>query len=67
MAKLLNEYDYDAILAAEGELLKNRKHLKKSAVDRYMDYFNTKCAKSKAEMELAKQVIEYARQLEMIV
>lgn len=57
MAKLLNEYDFDSIMAAEKELLKNRKHLKKSAVARYMEYFDTKCAKSKAEMELAKQVI----------
>jgi len=57
MAKLLNEYDYSSILAAEGDLLKNRKHLKKSAVDRYMEYFNTKCRGSKEEMEKAKQVI----------
>ena len=57
MAKLLNEYDYSSILAAEGDLLKNRKHLKKSAVDRYMEYFNTRCRGSKEEMERAKQVI----------
>lgn len=57
MAKLLNEYDYSSIMAAEGDLLKNRKHLKKSAVDRYMEYFNTKCRGSMEEMERAKQVI----------
>jgi len=57
MAKLLNEYDYAAVHAQAGELLKNRKSLKKSAIDRYMNYFDTKCAKSKAEMELAKEVI----------
>ena len=57
MAKLLNEYDYAAIHAAEGELIKNRKHLKQSAIDRYMNYFETKCAKSKAEMEKAELVI----------
>lgn len=57
MAKLLNEYDYPSIHAAAGELIKNRKHLKKSAIDRYMNYFETKCAGSKAEAEKAKQVI----------
>ena len=57
MAKLLNEYDYESVHAAEGELLKNRKHLKKSAVDRYLNYFDTKCQKSKAEAEKAKNVI----------
>ena len=31
MAKLLNEYDYAAVHAAAGDLIKNRKHLKKSA------------------------------------
>ncbi len=57
MSKLLNEYDYNAVHAQAEYLLKNRKHLKQSAIDRYMDYFNNKCAKSKAETELAKQVI----------
>lgn len=57
MAKLLNEYDYAAVHAAAGDLIKNRKHLKKSAVDRYMNYFETKCAGSKAEAEKAKLVI----------
>jgi glutamate-1-semialdehyde 2,1-aminomutase len=57
MAKLLNEYDFDSVLAAEGELLKNRKHLKRSAVERYTEYFNTKCRGSKEEMEKAKLVI----------
>ena len=57
MAKLLNEYDYASIHAAAGDLIKNRKTLKKSAIDRYMNYFETKCAGSKAEAELAKKVI----------
>ncbi|MCI7146700.1 MAG: aminotransferase class III-fold pyridoxal phosphate-dependent enzyme [Firmicutes bacterium] len=57
MSKLLNEYDYDSIHAQAGELMKHRKHLKQSAVDKYMDYFNKKCAKSKAETLLAKEVI----------
>ena len=57
MSKLLNEYDYAAVHAQAEYLLKNRKSLKKSAIDRYMNYFETKCAGSKAEMEKAKQVI----------
>ena len=48
MAKLLNEYDYASIHAAAGDLIKNRKTLKKSAIDRYMNYFETKCQGSKA-------------------
>ena len=57
MAKLLNEYDYAAVHAQAEYLLNNRKRLKKSAIYRYMNYFETKCAGSKAEMEKAKQVI----------
>lgn len=57
MAKLLNEYDYASVHAQAEYLLNNRKSLKKSAIDRYMNYFETKCAGSKAEMEKAKQVI----------
>lgn len=57
MSKLLNEYDYDSIHAKAGELMKGRKHLKRSAINRYLEYFDTKCAKSKAEAELAKEVI----------
>ena len=57
MSKLLYEYDYDAIHAQAGEVLRNRKHLKRSAIERYMNYFNTKCTKSKVETEKAKKVI----------
>ena len=57
MSKLLNEYDYEAIHAQAAELMKTRKHLKKSAIDRYMKYFDEKCAASKKETELAKQCI----------
>lgn len=57
MSKLLNEYDYPAIHAQAQELMKTRKHLKRSAVDKYMKYFNEKCAKSKTETELAKASI----------
>jgi len=57
MSRLLNEYDYEAIHAQAAELMKTRKHLKKSAIDRYMKYFDEKCAASKKETELAKQCI----------
>ena len=48
MSKLLNEYDYASIHAQAGELMKHRKHLKRSAIDRYIKHFDTKCAASKA-------------------
>lgn len=57
MSKLINAYDYDAIHRQAGEVMKHRKHLKQSAVDRYMKWFDEKCAGSKAESELAKHVI----------
>lgn len=57
MSKLLNEYDYDSIHAQAGVIMKERKHLKKSAIERYLEHFDTKCAKSKAETERAKAVI----------
>ena len=57
MSKLLNEYDYASIHAQAGVMMKERKHLKQSAIDRYMEYFNTKCVKSKAETERAKKIL----------
>lgn len=57
MSKLINEYDYQAIHAQAGELMKGRKHLKKSAIARYMQHFDEKCAKSKAETEKAKAIL----------
>ena len=57
MSKLLNEYDYASIHAQAGELMKHRKHLKRSAIDRYIRHFDTKCAASKAETAKAKDVI----------
>ena len=57
MAKHLNEYDYASIHAQAGEVIKNRKHLKRSAIDRYMKHFDEKCALSKAETEKAKSCI----------
>lgn len=57
MSKLIDAYDYAAIHAQAGELMKHRKHLKRSAVDGYMKWFDEHCAKSKAEAELAKTCI----------
>ena len=57
MAKLLNEYDYSSVHEQACRLMKHRKHLKRSAVDKYMEYFNTKCVKSKEEAEKSKNVI----------
>lgn len=57
MSKLLNEYDYAAVHAQAQELMKKRKHLKRSAVEKYMKYFNDKCAKSKIETEKAKNAV----------
>ena len=57
MSKLLNEYDYYGICDEARNLLKNRKKLKKSALERYNKYFAEKCKGSAKETELAKQVI----------
>ena len=57
MSKLLNEYDYAAVHAQAQELMKKRKHLKRSAVEKYMKYFNDKCAKSRIETEKAKNAV----------
>jgi len=57
MSKHLSAYDYAAIHAQAGEIMKNRKHLKKTAVDSYMKWFDDHCAKSKAEVESAKEFI----------
>lgn len=57
MAKLLNEYNYNEIHSQACDLMKCRKRLKRSAIERYMRYFDTKCVKSKEEAEKAKKVI----------
>ena len=57
MARILNEYDFDTIYSEAQNLIQNRKHLKREAVKRYMDYFETKCQGSKTEAELARKVI----------
>ncbi len=57
MSKHISAYDYASIHAQAGEIMKHRKHLKASAVDGYVKWFDEHCAKSKAEYELARQVI----------
>jgi len=57
MSKLIDAYDYPAIHAQAMDLMKHRKHLSKSAVDKYIKWFDDNCAKSKAEAELAKECI----------
>jgi len=57
MAKYLDAYDYDSIREQAGYVIKNRKKMKKSAVEKYMAHFNEKCAKSKAATVEAKQFI----------
>lgn len=57
MAKKLNEYNYEEIHAKACELMKSRKHLKRSAVEAYMNFFDTKCAGSKAVSKTAKEWI----------
>lgn len=57
MARYLDGFDYPAIHAQAVEMMKSRKRLKKSAIDRYMKFFDEKCAISKSRVEPAKAVI----------
>lgn len=57
MSKYLDCYDYPAVHAQAGEILKKRKRLKRSSVDRYMRWFDEKCATSKQHFEMAQKVI----------
>ena len=57
MTKKLNEYNYEEVHAKACELMKNRKHLKRSAVEEYKKYFDTKCVNSKAASDIAKKYI----------
>lgn len=57
MAKLLNEFDYAAVHAEAQKLMNDRKHLKRSAVEKYIKIFDEKCALSKEEAAKAKTVI----------
>ena len=58
MSKLINEYNYDAIHEQAMYLMKHRKHFKQSALDKWMEYFNTKCIGSKEEAEKAKAELD---------
>lgn len=57
MAKKLYEYDYNEIHRRACELMDTRKHFKRSAIAEYMNYFDTKCVRSKAAAEEAKKYI----------
>lgn len=57
MSKYIDAYDYEAIHEQAGYVIKNRKHLKRSAIERYMKHFDEKCALSKRQAEAAKKVI----------
>lgn len=57
MSKRIDAYNYAEIHAQAMDLMQNRKHLSRSAVDNYIKWFDEKCSKSKAEAELAKECI----------
>ena len=57
MQNYLEGYDYSAIHKRAKEVILNTKRLKKSAVDKYMNYFHTKCLGSKNTIEEAKKLI----------
>ena len=58
MSKYISDpYDYKAIHEQAGYVIKNRKRLKRSAVERYLKHFDTKCAKSKQQTIAAQKVI----------
>ncbi len=52
-----NPYDYQAVHEQAEFLVKNRKHLKREAVEHYKAVFDEKCKLSKKETERAKQHI----------
>lgn len=54
---LSNPYDYEAIHCQAGEVIRNRKHLKRSAVEHYMKVFDEKCRLSKVETEKATHLV----------
>lgn len=57
MSKYLDWSDYAAIHAQAGEIMKHRKKLKRSSIDRYEKWFDTNCATSKKQYEAAQKVI----------
>ena len=62
MSKYLDAYDYNTIHEQAGYVIKNRKHIKRSAIERYLKYFDEKCALSKRQAEDAKKVMSLMRQ-----
>lgn len=57
MKNYFDAYDYAGIHERAKTLMTERKQLKRSAVEKYMEFFNTKCQGSKAEAEKAVNVI----------
>ncbi len=57
MSKRIDAYNYPEIHAQAMDLMQNRKHLSRSAVDKYMKWFDDNCVKSKEEAALAQQCI----------
>ncbi len=57
MNQYLDGFDYAAIHAKAKEVIDHPKRLKKSAVDQYLNHFETKCATSKARLAEAKKVL----------
>ena len=57
MTQYLGGYDYDAIHEKAREVIANPKRLKKSAIEKYMNYYETKCSGSKRTIDEAKAFI----------
>jgi Glutamate-1-semialdehyde aminotransferase len=57
MGKYIDGFDYNSIHAKAREVIFNPKRLKPDAIARYMNYFETRCARSKAMYEEAKTLI----------
>ncbi len=57
MSNYIDCYDYEAVHAQAGEVIKKRKHLKRDAVARYMSFFENECVTSKKRFEAAGKVI----------
>lgn len=57
MSEYLHWNDYDAIHAQAGVIMKNRKRLKRSAIERYFNWFDTHCTLSKEQHQKAEKVI----------
>lgn len=62
MKNYLNGFDYDAIHEKAKYVVKERKRLSPEALESYQNHFDTKCAGSKAQLELAKESIPHGIQ-----